>query len=342
MDKSNSKKSDTELQEILAHFIPHSINWHKYNLAKTQEKRIFYELLYELSLIISFRDLFFCAGLKLYSNYSGRKISSDLKHAELAGYIKKAPHFNTLSNFLKEEDNFELLNKILTISAMPLAQIEDDYSMDSTGFSTYQFDRWQNIKYPNGKIVVRSNHWKKRRNFLKGHVIIGTRTNVVCGCKITGGYDSDVKQVPELLESLKDNFEPKFITGDRAYSSKKVHQLIGKMGAVPFIPFSPASNPQNKNSPEMWLRMHRFFHTHRDQFMRIYHRRSNVETTFAMVKRKFSSYLRSKSFNSKRNELIMLFIVHNITCLIVEVFKNEISVDFAKCLERFLKSRNLS
>src|SRR5205085_7781208 len=130
----------------------------KYNLAKTQEKRLFYELLHELGSIIPepphdngrppipLRDLFFCLGLKLYSNYSGRKIYSDWVHAQGAGYISKVPHYNTLSDFMNSLGTNELLRSLVTISAMPLKHLEDDFSIDSSGFGAYQYERWIRIR----------------------------------------------------------------------------------------------------------------------------------------------------------------------------------------------------
>lgn len=336
---------DKEIQENLNYFNPATIDWHKYNLAKTQEKMWFYKLLYELSLIIPqepyrtgrppipVRSLFFCAGLKLYSNYSSRKVSSDLKTAKLAGFIEKNPHFNTLNDFLNCKETYDLLKRLLTISAMPLSEIETEFSLDSTGFASYQFDRWSKVKYG-----VVSNNWTKRRNFLKGHVSIGTKTNVICSCKITDGYDSDVKQAPELLRTLGDNFNVKEVSADGAYSSKRIHQIVESLGAIPFIPFSPARNP-NKKSPEIWLRMFRYFHSHKEWFMNHYHRRSNVETTFSMIKLKFGEHLKCKSAVSKRNELMMKFICHNICCLVSEIFENNVNINFGKCLKRYIERK---
>lgn len=64
-------------------------NWPKYNEAKCKEKRMFYELLADLVKIvpepvhqegrkpIPIKDLLFAACLKIYSNYSSRKINSE-------------------------------------------------------------------------------------------------------------------------------------------------------------------------------------------------------------------------------------------------------------------------
>ncbi len=312
--------------------------WHLYNLAKTNEKRLFYKLLYELCQIIpepryefgrpmaSPRDLIFSLGLKLYNNFSSRKIISDLKHAEGYGYIKKSPHFNTLTDFLRCPATYDLLCKLLTISAMPLKELEDHYSLDSSGFGSYQYERWQKAKWKNKR------GW---RNYLKGHICIGTRTNVICSCSITPGNFSDIRQAPRLLKQTGANFKMKEVSGDKAYSSHRLLKLIESYDAMPYIDFKRNVNP-SKNSPEIWRRMFSYFQEHKEEFMEKYHKRSNVETVFSMVKVRLGEHLKCKTFESQRNELVMKFLCHNITVLIQEIYENKVHIDFKNCMNKFI------
>ncbi len=47
-----------------------------------------------------------------------------------------------------------------------------------------------------------------------------------------------------------------------------------------------------------------------------YHQRSNVESTFSTVKRKFGDYIRSKLETAMVNEDLRKFLCHNLCCLI--------------------------
>jgi len=222
---------------------------------------------------IPVKDLVFMTALKIYSNYSGRKISYDLEMAEASKYIQRAPHFNRLSEFLNCPVTYDLLKKLLTLTAMPLKELEDDYSMDASGFGSYQYERWQRVRWSKNK-----RGW---RNYLKGHICVGTRTNVICSAEVTYGNFSDIKQAPKLLKELEANFDPKTISGDKAYSSYRLHQIINSMNALPFLAFKNNST-EGKNSPEIWKKMYRYFRQNRESFLKNYHRRSNVETTFAI------------------------------------------------------------
>jgi transposase len=54
----------------------------------------------------------------------------------------------------------------------------------------------------------------------------------------------------------------------------------------------------------------------REMFLAHYHCRSNIETTFSMIKRKFGNSLRSKSETGQYNETLCKVIAHNICVLI--------------------------
>lgn len=329
-----------ELQPTLNNFLTNKVDWHKYNLAKTNEKRLFYRLLFELCELIpepsqrtgrpkaKVRDLVFCCALKLYSNYSGRKVMSDLKHAELAGYISKAMHYNTMSDFLNCEETYDLLQKLLTWSAMPLKNLEDSFSIDSSGFGAYQYERWMKAKF-HGK----RSEW---RNFIKGHIAIGTRTNIICACEITPGHWADVTQAPKLIQNVGDNFNMKELSADKAYASKRVMQLTESLGAMPYIPFKINTQPNKRDDPKIWLQMYDYFKRNQADFMKHYHKRSNVETTFMMVKQRLGEFLKSKTIVAQRNELMMKFICHNICCLVAEIFESNAHINFRESVKKYI------
>ncbi len=54
----------------------------------------------------------------------------------------------------------------------------------------------------------------------------------------------------------------------------------------------------------------------RDEFLQHYHRHSNVESVFSMVKAKFGDSVRSKSDTGQVNEALCKVLCHNICVLI--------------------------
>jgi transposase len=55
----------------------------------------------------------------------------------------------------------------------------------------------------------------------------------------------------------------------------------------------------------------------REGYMEHYHKRSNIETAYSMIKGKFGSALRSKSDTGQINEALCKVLAHNI-CVLVQ------------------------
>lgn len=59
------------------------------------------------------------------------------------------------------------------------------------------------------------------------------------------------------------------------------------------------------------------FQLQREDFLARYHKRSNVESTFSMIKAKFRDHLRSKTPTAMVNEILCKINCHNI-CVIIQ------------------------
>jgi transposase len=71
-----------------------------------------------------------------------------------------------------------------------------------------------------------------------------------------------------------------------------------------------------------------FYTDHREEFLTHYHKRSNVETTFFMIKSKFGQRLRSKTLTAQINEALCKVLCHNLCVVIQSVHELGIEIDF--------------
>ncbi len=85
-------------------------------------------------------------------------------------------------------------------------------------------------------------------------------------------------------------------------------------GGMPFVPFK--SNTLEPTKAGTWAKMYHLLMYERDAFMEHYHKRSNIETAYSMIKGKFGSALRSKSDTGQINEVLCKVLAHNICVLI--------------------------
>ncbi len=78
----------------------------------------------------------------------------------------------------------------------------------------------------------------------------------------------------------------------------------------------------------MCKRLHAYSILKEESFNAHYHRRSNVETTFSMVKGKFGDSVRSKSETGQINEILLKFLSHNLCVLIQEMHELGVTPTF--------------
>jgi transposase len=310
--------------------------WSAYNAAQTNEKVRVAQLLRELCSVVDnpiqgrgrprlpLSDSIFCATMKVYSGMSARRATSDLRELAERGMIDKAPHYNSVLNALESPDLTPFLRALIEESAAPLAAVETDFAADSSGFSTSVYARWFSAKY--GR-EMNYNFW------IKAHIMVGTSTNVITSVEVTDHRTNDCPVLPALLDSSAKRFTMKRVSADKGYLSETNCQAIEAHGAQPFI--APKVNTAFNRPPdasrkkaEAWDKMLHYYHYRKDDFLRHYHRRSNVETTFHMIKSKFGSRIRSKSATAMVNEVLCKVLCHNLCVLVQSIYELGIEPEF--------------
>lgn len=321
-----ARLSDRQADKIVAKMIErpkqrptYKQNWTAYNAAQTTEKEYFLDMLCSLCEGIPNRqasfgrppiplsDAIFAACFKVFSTVSGRRFMCDLRSAKDNGYITKTPHFNSIFNVLDNADVTAILHNLIVESSLPMKAIEQDFAVDASGFTTSRFIRWYDHKY---KAVRQQHEW------VKVHLMCGVKTNIVTAVEIAGKDASSTPMLPGLLNTTAKNFKPREVSGDKEFGSLGNYAAIEAVGAMPYIPFKSIHNGKGGG---LWAKMYHFFHFQRDEFLAHYHKRSNVESTFSMIKAKFRDHVRSKTDTAMVNEVLCKILCHNICVLIQEM-----------------------
>jgi hypothetical protein len=327
----------------------YSQDWPAYNEAQGNEKDRFQTLLYELCQGIGtasqktgrprlpLEDMIFAATFKVYSTVSGRRFMSDLRDAHLKGHISHVPHYNSIFNYFEDESLTPYLEMLIEESSLPLTAIESDFAVDSSGFSTSRFVQWVHAKHTNPKLL-------STREWIKVHLMCGVKTNIVTSVTITDRYAGDSPQFKPLVDATAKNFVMQEVSADKAYLSKDNLQTVVDHTAMPYIPFKAnMKRPEMgrlgptrmadrrhtaKRKGDLWRRMYAYYEFNHSWFMQQYHKRSNVESTFSMIKAKFGDSLRSKTTMAQVNEALCKVLAHNICCLIQSMFELKINPEF--------------
>ena len=93
---------------------------------------------------------------------------------------------------------------------------------------------------------------------------------------------------------------------------------VAGLGGMPFIAFKTNTTALQGGMLE---KMFHLYNLDRADYLDHYHKRSNAETTFSMVKAKFGDSLRSKSDDAMVNEALCKVLCHNLCCLISSMYE---------------------
>ena len=330
----STKTTVTETVKVTRQTYPQV--WPAYNKAQTMEKAQFVYLLHQLCQgvgspaqhgagrrFLPLEDMVFAMAYKVYSTVSGRRFMTDLRDAHGKGYISKLPCYNSIFNYFESDMLTPYLQMLIEESSLPLAAIERDFAVDSSGLSTCRFSQWVHAKYGADPKATEKREW------IKVHLMCGVKTNVVTSVEITDRYKGDSPLFQPLVERTAENFVMNQVSADKAYLSDGNLRLVAEKAAMPYIPFKSNSVAQSNNrKSDLWRRMYHFFAYNQERFMSNYHKRSNVETTFHMIKSKFGDALRSKTERAQINEALCKVLCHNICCLIQSMYELNIKPKF--------------
>ena len=102
---------------------------------------------------------------------------------------------------------------------------------------------------------------------------------------------------------------------------------------MPFIPFKENSayrKDAKKAGDVLWNQLLDFYRNHNDQFKKYYHKRSNVESVFGAVKKKFGGAVLSKNPDAQVNEVLCKFLAYNLTVLVASMYELRLPIVFGQ------------
>jgi transposase len=295
--------------------------WPAYNRGQATEKRRVQVLLHDLCRNLPerertgktcgpaphlVRDCVFAIVFKVYCGLSSRRYSTDLLEAHEKGHVSRPIPGAKVTAFFEDAYFTPILKELIAYSARPLRSVETAFAIDSSGFGSSAFERYFDHRYG----VTR-----QKCLWTKVHIACGTKTNIVTAVRILDKDAADCPQFVPLLKETRRSFEIGEVSADKAYASVENFEEIAACGAEAFIPFK--SNATGAVGGQFERAFH-FFQFNREAFLPRYHQRSNIESTFSAIKRKFGHAVFSRTETARTNESLCKILAHNLTCLIQE------------------------
>ena len=258
--------------------------------------------------------LFACLVLKAFLKTDYRGLAACLKDSPAwcaAIELAKIPHFTTFQKaaqrLLRAQPVAGLLDETIEQvmgrkHRVPLAAI-DSTGLESHHTSRYFIhrrsrvpDRWQTTQYT---------------RYPKLGVLVDCSNHLILGYLTDQGPKPDIRDLAPTLSQTSSHVRIEWLTADAGYDSESNHRLCrdenGIRSLIPPKHGRPTSKPASG-------RYRRLMQTRFDQAR--YGQRWQVETVVSMIKRRLGSSLSGRSYWSRRRDLMLMVLTHNIMILL--------------------------
>ncbi|MFQ5532027.1 MAG: IS5 family transposase, partial [Candidatus Nanoarchaeia archaeon] len=198
--------------------------------------------------------------------------------------LKEVPDHSTLVKFHKRI-------KATMIDSLLCKKKVKTSAIDASGFEA----NYMSYHYAN---VWNRQDKRKYRRYLKVSIAIDTDSQYILSQKIRIGPRNDNID----FESVMKDVNCKYVVADKGYDSKSNRYFVLRnMKSYPHIPYRKMSG-RTYEKAGVPLKFDK----------KIYHQRSKVETVFSVIKRKYGSWILSKSFEAQKKELLIRLVAYNI------------------------------
>jgi transposase len=117
-------------------------------------------------------------------------------------------------------------------------------------------------------------------------------------------------------------FTVKEVSADKAYTSYDNFDAVGKVGGQLFAAFKENTTAAKGG---LFEKAFHWFSLNKEDYLKHYHKRSNVESTFSAVKRVLGDSVKAKTDTAMKNEVLAKFVCHNIRCVVSAIY--ELGID---------------
>ena len=174
------------------------------------------------------RDQVFVSVFKVYCGMSARRFVCDLRAAHERRCLLAPVCHGSVIKAMESEALTPILVELIQRSAAPLAEAESQFAVDSSGFCTTRYTRWVDVKY--GKP-------RKEHDWVKVHIVTGTRTNCVTAAEIHDKNTNDCNILPSLVDTTAKRFTLSEVSADKAYAANPNFDAVARNGGTLYATF---------------------------------------------------------------------------------------------------------
>jgi transposase len=268
-------------------------------------------------------QLFACLVLKVHQKTDYRGICqmlSDSPDLLRAIGMKQVPHYTTLQKasvrLLQSARVRELLRQTLTLKRR--RRVIQHAAADSTGFDTHHVSRyfiWRTHRTKAGKQPKKQVSY---RRYGKLMILACCASHLIVCANASAGPTPDIHQLRPLLADAPAQVIVERLVADAGFDSAHNHKLLreehGIRSVIPPDHGRPSKDGKPPSDPYRRLMKTRFNH-------KAYRRRAQIETVMSMLKRNFGQALRGRTYHSRRRDMFLMCLTHNVAILLLLVWR---------------------
>ena len=187
-------------------------------------------------------DMLKAMALKVYSRMSAGRSQTFIRDAWRLGYLEDVPSANSVIEYFNMPELTPLILECIEFTASVFQPIEHHFAMDGSGFRTTSYDRWLEDRWggsrtrgdesEKGTVIE-----KKRREWRKVQMIVGTATQVIVAVKVDSYTSSEYKHFEPMFNRVVGLFDVIGIYADGAFTGRSNYEAAERWGATAYLPF---------------------------------------------------------------------------------------------------------
>jgi len=266
-------------------------------------------------------QLFACLVLKAHQqqDYRGvRELLRDGADLRAAIGLTKVPHWTTIQQAADRLLRSGQVRRLLdaTVALLRPRRRVTHAAADSTGFDTHHASRYFVWRKDNQKADAKRPRKRVRyKKFGKLMVLACCGSHLVLAAVASAGPTPDIDELEGLMRQVTPAATIERLVADAGFDSADNHKLLREeLGIVSTIPPKHGRPPKDPDA----LPADRYRRLMKTRFNTVaYRRRPQVETVMSMLKRNFGTCLRGRTYQSRRRDMLLMVLTHNIAILFV-------------------------
>ena len=268
-------------------------------------------------------QLFACLVLKEFEKKDYRGICqllADCSDLREAIGLELVPHYTTLQKasvrLLKQDRVRRLIAG--TVARIRRPKRVKHAAADSSGFDAHHASRYFVVRtaaFRKGKDPGKRLTYKR---FGKLMLVVCCLSHAVLAAVASAGPTPDIDQLDGVLAELPRSLTIEHLVADAGFDSAHNHRLLrdehGIRSTIPPKHGRPSKDPDALPSDYYRRLMKTRFNT------KAYRKRPQIETVISMMKRNLGSALRGRSYQSRRRDLLLRAVTHNVALPYPRVF----------------------